>query len=440
MIKHKSSTKNFSGYHQFPWAKINKNDVKIQSNHEVFSAHQPHLMACLRRNLKKTMGYDLEETAQSNQVKQIQSIAAVLYFDVALDRYRIHFFIIHLKEKPVFAVTPDVAAEAGWKSPDEYVRLYQKGKMVVLPGILNLLKALQTGMIDEIGKNFTFYRKANYEIPWFQPMEGIQQLLPISFTYPPYIIRTNCFIIGDPGEKRFAIDPSSHDDGEYKKLLAALKESGFTAIFITHHHPDHHQGAAKLARDLAIPITISKDSYQRILKRKGKNYFKNLEINFAKEGDLLTRWLGKKVKVYEIPGHDEGQLALAPESLEWFLVGDLIQEKGAGAVVIGGEEGDMTKYYRSLERIIRLNPGVLLPSHGMLVTSTHRLKQTLKQLDLREKRVLALYKKGNTPRQISKIIYYNVEQKRLRFGLQNIKSHLKKLQQEGVIKNRNTGR
>ncbi|MCP5046356.1 MAG: MBL fold metallo-hydrolase, partial [bacterium] len=277
-----------------------------------------------------------------------------------------------------------------------------------------LLEALQTG------KDFTFCRAGNNEVPWFQPMAGIRQLLPISYTYPPHIIRTNCFIVGDPGEKRFAIDPSSHDEVEYKKLLTTLKKSGFTDIFITHHHPDHHQGAEKLARDLAIPITISKDSYQRIIKGKGKNYFKNLEINFAREGDIVTRWLGKQVSVYEVPGHDEGQLALAPGSLEWFLVGDLIQEKGTGAVVIGGEEGDMTKYYRSLERIIQLNPGVLLPSHGMLVTSTQRLKQTLKQLDLREKQVLALYKKGNTPRQISGIIYHNVDQKRLRFGLQNI--------------------
>ncbi len=277
------------------------------------------------------------------------------------------------------------------------------------------------------------------QVPYIQPVTGIEQLLPITFTLPPDIVlKTNCFVLGDEGDKKIIVDPSPKDDDEYKKLVNTLNGFGYTYtdIFITHHHGDHHQKAPKLAKDFSIPLVMSEDSFRRILKKRGESYFENVEIRFAREGDVLTRWNGKQVKVYEIPGHDEGQLGLAPESMEWFLVGDLVEGSvtgpgtKAGTVVIGVDEGDMKKYFRTLERIIQLAPKILLPSHGMVLESVVPLEKTLKHRKYREKQVLRLYKKGKTPQQMVEQIYKNVDKRLWPLALENINAHLKKLQGE----------
>ncbi len=288
-------------------------------------------------------------------------------------------------------------------------------------------------MLARVFKGITFSYDRENEIPYFQPLEGIQQLLPLSYYMIPPIFWTNCFLIGGPGETPCIVDPSPKDNEEYRKLVNTLKKFPYTygGIFITHHHPDHHHLAPQLARDFSLPVTMSETTYQWLLKRHGKNYLDAVEVKFAGEGDVLTQWQGKEVKVYEVPGHDNGQLGLAADTLEWFLVGDLIEDKST--VAIGTEEGDMADYFASLERIIRMDPKLLLPSHGMVMKTTARLKETLDHRKIREQQVLHLRQKGKTPGQMVKIIYRNVDKRLWPLALENIKSHLKKLEKEKTV-------
>jgi glyoxylase-like metal-dependent hydrolase (beta-lactamase superfamily II) len=287
--------------------------------------------------------------------------------------------------------------------------------------------------LARVFKGVTFIYDKENEIPYFLPLDGIRQLLPLSYYMIPPIFWTNCFIIGDPGENRYIIDPSPKDNEEYRKLVNTLKkfQDTYSGIFITHHHIDHHHLAPQLARDFSLPVTMSETTHRWLLKRHGKNYLDAVEIKFAKEGDVLTQWQGKEVKVYEVPGHDNGQLGLAPDTMEWFLVGDLIEDKST--VVIGTEEGDMARYFASLERIIRMDPKLLLPSHGMVMETTARLKETLEHRKIREQQVRHLRQKGKTPEQMVKIIYNNVDKRLWPLALENVKSHLQKLEKEKAI-------
>lgn len=281
-------------------------------------------------------------------------------------------------------------------------------------------------------------------IPCVQPVDGIDQLMVVSYMFPPKIVHiTNCFLIGDKAGK-LIIDPSPSNDDEYKRLVNTLKsfEYSYMGIFITHHHSDHMNNAQKLANEFGIPIIISEDSYRRLFKKINQSIVENINIRFAHEGEVLTSWNGQEVKVFEVPGHDEGQLALAPESMTWFLVGDLIQGPGSpgigpmrssSTVVISSEEGDMKKYFLTLERIICLNPKYLLPSHGMVLESVSALKKTLEHRKEREQQVLKLYKKGKTPEEIVAKIYKRINKALWPLALENIKSHLKKLEQEGML-------
>lgn len=422
MIKNPGSLKNFPGYHMFPWGKIKKKDKNPQS------------MAPLYQVVDEVLGFDLEAAVQSGQVKSIKPMGTAVTMEFNPLRFDTTFYCIESTAKPGFTIDTNAAVEWGWKTPGQYLQLYQKGQILALPSTINLLKIMQTDLFNEGKKAFEFSYDNNNEVPWFQPLAGVYQLIPISFTFPPdYVHRTNCFVIGDAGERVVLVDPSPRDRREYEKFVNTLKKFGFTYtdIFLTHHHGDHHQKAPGLAREFSLPITMSQDTHQRILEQKGEKYFTGIEIEFAREGDILTRWQGKDVKVYEIPGHDEGQLALAPGTMEWFLVGDLVQS--TGTVVISEKEGDMVRYYQSLERVIQLDPKVLLPSHGLPIGTTDQLADTLKHRKYREQQILHLYKKGKTPGEMVRIIYRGVDRRLWPLALENIKSHLKKLEKEHAL-------
>jgi endoribonuclease LACTB2 len=146
---------------------------------------------------------------------------------------------------------------------------------------------------------------------------------------------------------------------------------------------------------------------------------------------VLCRWLGRAVRAYAVPGHDEGQLALMPDGHAWCIVGDLIQ--GLGTVVIAKPEGHMGRYFESLRKIIALAPRAIYPSHGIAMGGVYRLQETLKHRELREKQVLGLFHEGRSIGEMLPLIYADVDPRLLPLAQMNIESHLDKLREEGVI-------
>jgi endoribonuclease LACTB2 len=161
-------------------------------------------------------------------------------------------------------------------------------------------------------------------------------------------------------------------------------------------------------------------------------FFEGLTINTYREGDVVCRWQGQPVRVYEVPGHDEGQLALMPDGRAWCIVSDLIQ--GIGTVVVAIPEGNMRRYFASLQRMIDLNPEVIYPSHGGALGTVHRLQETLKHRQLREQQVLTLHREGRSVAEMLPLIYKDLPDPRLLpLAQMNIESHLEKLREDGQI-------
>jgi glyoxylase-like metal-dependent hydrolase (beta-lactamase superfamily II) len=310
----------------------------------------------------------------------------------------------------------------------ELLHQYNVGDLLAVPPVIKVIEHLgrnpDVRIIEDL--NFTYDREMF--VPYIESIKSVRQMMPLSHTLPP-ATRTNAFLIGDNGPK-ILIDPSPKDEDEYQKLKNTINQFGLDKIFLTHHHPDHHEQSVRLANDFNIPIMMSLDTYQR-LTIKYPNYFNQVEIQIAKEGDVVTDWLGRAVTVYSVPGHDEGQLALAPQDMSWFIAGDLFQ--GVGTVVIGDDEGDMSKYFLTLERVISLAPKVLFPSHGIGLGGVNILEVTLEHRRLREKQVLQFYREGLSEYQILEKIYGKVDQVLWPFALKNIQKHLEKLKAEKVI-------
>ncbi len=293
--------------------------------------------------------------------------------------------------------------------------------------VLNAL--IEDPQATELGDLSERYDEDNM-VPSLEMIDGIT-LLPVrSVTLPP-ASRTNAILLGDESKAKLLIDPSPNSEEEYQRLLKTIKGPVPDAIFLTHHHPDHHQFSNQLARELKIPIILSKDTLQRLTEKHGQQYFEDIELQTVAENQQVTFWHGSAVRVYEIPGHDSGHLGLAPDSMTWFLVGDLIQ--GIGTVVIPSPEGDMGTYFNTLKKVISLNPEVIIPSHGIPMRTTHRLEETLKHRLKRESEILKLHQSGKSRQKILMELYSEIDPRLHSAAMQNIESHLTKLRKENIL-------
>jgi glyoxylase-like metal-dependent hydrolase (beta-lactamase superfamily II) len=257
------------------------------------------------------------------------------------------------------------------------------------------------------------------------------QILPVPSNTLPPARRTNAFLLGDEYSPKILIDPSPESPEVLEKLLRTLSHKAIDAVFLTHHHLDHHEHAPELAKRLNVPSWMSRHTNSSITLKQGSSYFSGIQIETKQEGDKLTEWKGEAVRVYSIPEHDSGHPALAPDSKRWFIVGDLIQNDGT--VVISAPEGNITDYFQTLEKIIGIDPSVIIPSHGIPMRSTFQLHTTLKHRREREKTIQELYINGKTEANILEILYQGVEQHLRPFAPENIKAHLAKLKQESLI-------
>ncbi|MGK5093006.1 MBL fold metallo-hydrolase [Deltaproteobacteria bacterium TL4] len=427
MIRRSVRLNAFPGYHAFPGGKVDANEPDTPLDLPFLKDHSPHIMRALCRELKEELNFDLEASIKNEQVVDFVDLGIAVTPEYNPNRFNTYFFRIELTEPIAFSIDPHETEFQEWELPQNLLQQYHQGQLLMVPPAIKIIEAFTQRIPNpHMEKLFKGYDPKQQMI-CAQFLYQVYQLPVLSRTLPP-AKATNAFIIGDPSEGAYLIDPSPYTEDEYNKLKKALASFNIAGIFITHHHPDHHEFSTRLARELNLPLWLSNDTHERIIEKWGKNYFNNIVVNHAQEGDVLTKWLGHEVLVHEIPGHDEGQLGLAPVSKEWFIVGDLIQ--GIGTVVIGQPEGNMKKYFESLARIIKMNPAVIIPSHGIPTRSTYRLEVTLEHRKMRERQVLNLHQKGYAKDQILAEIYKDVDPRLLPFALKNIEAHFEKLSLE----------
>jgi len=427
-IQRQCFLKSFPGYWAFPGGKVEPTEA-APLHHPLTASLMPKLWAAVVRETQEELALNLEEALQNNLVTAVDYLGLAITPEFNPYRFATHFFKFELSEKPTFVVDRGEALVAEWITCPELLARFESGEMLAVPPVVKVIKALALDIkLKHIGDLNIAYDPQS-EVPMIESIKGVRQYLPLSHTLPP-ANRTNCFLIGDFGAPQILIDPSPKDLSEKTKLIHALREQKVDKIMLTHHHPDHHEFAPELARHWGVPIVISTDSHQR-LTRIRSDYFAGIKVEEIAEGLELTQWLGHPVHVIAVPGHDEGQLALMPANRAWFLAGDLFQ--GVGTVVIGDDEGDMAKYFQTLEKVIALAPRVLFPSHGIGLGSTMILEKTLEHRRLRESQVLSMTQSGKSEDEILQTLYSEIQPELLKYARKNIQSHLKKLRSENRI-------
>lgn len=429
-IKRQDYLSVFPGYYATPGGKVDKTDSTEEIPGSLWPRGiNPQILHALIREVSEELNYDLLAAIESKEVIAIDNIGVAITPEFNPYRFKNYYFKITLTHQKKFDVDINEAEFGEWNTPAKLHEKYQEGRVLAVPPAITLLKTFSENPEHNTPIDMSLPYDPETEVPMIESIYGVRQFLPLSNTFPP-ANRTNSFIIGDggTGAPKLLIDPSPKDAAELKKFLKSVSKIGFDAVFLTHHHPDHYQYAREIALEYKVGIELSEDTYKRILIQSGESYFDGIPITFKKEGDIVTKSINQDILVFEVPGHDEGQLALAPRNMNWFLVGDLIQT--IGTVVIQAPEGDMKKYFHTLERIIALKPKNCIPSHGIIVGGTHKLEETLKHRTSREDQVLALSREGKTIPEMLQIIYSGLEEKLLPYATRTIEAHLKKLKEE----------
>lgn len=417
----------FPGYHAFPGGKVDAADAEGAPLPATWAPFETRIARALLRELREEVALDLESTdAGPLDVRHVGTALTPLPAPVRFDT---RFFVIELDHRPPLRADVNEISGYDWASPSHWLQRYEQGELLCAPPTIAVLRMLAADIRATAAAGLHFEAREQLPLMLIESMCGVRQILVRSHTLPP-ATHTNCFLLGDAQSHRVLVDPSPADDGEMERLISLVERFGIHEIFLTHHHPDHRERANTLARRFGVPMGMSLDTQTRITAEI-PGYFDGITVHHYRENDTLCRWLGRPVRIYAVPGHDEGQLALMPDGNAWCIVGDLIQ--GQGTVVIAKPEGHMGRYFESLRKIIALNPYAIYPSHGIAMGTSYRLQETLKHRELREKQVLALFHEGRTVRDMLPLIYPDVDSRLLPLAQMNIESHLDKLREEGVI-------
>lgn len=227
---------------------------------------------------------------------------------------------------------------------------------------------------------------------------------------------TNTWLL-DAGPVAVVIDPGPDDESHLDAIQRALKGAPVAVVLVTHSHPDHLPLAARLA-------ALHGASVRR---------FPELA-----DGDVV-RAGNVNITALHTPGHSADHLCFWIAGDGALFTGDLVLGRGSSMVTY--PEGDVAAYLRSLDRVIALRPHILFPGHWDPVTDAPRKldEYRLHRLD-REAQIRAEVARGRgTARELTERVYgKEVGEELLQAAEMTMRAHLKKLVDEGAVRERPT--
>ncbi|WP_304451826.1 MBL fold metallo-hydrolase [Nocardiopsis sp. YSL2] len=187
--------------------------------------------------------------------------------------------------------------------------------------------------------------------------------------------------------KRTVLVDTGFAGGE-KRLLARLARAGvdpasISLVVLTHCHPDHAGGAARLGRELGVPLAVHEaeahwagagnsvlydplNAFGRLLSRTLDTRFPAFVPDLVLTDGTALDHYGVPLDVLHTPGHTPGSVTLLHRESGDALVGDLL----AGSMVRRDRPGlpflaqDTAQLRRSVRRLLAGDPRRLHFGHG----------------------------------------------------------------------------
>jgi glyoxylase-like metal-dependent hydrolase (beta-lactamase superfamily II) len=205
---------------------------------------------------------------------------------------------------------------------------------------------------------------------------------------------TNSWILRSPGAPGCVVVDPGHEDPEHLDRLAGVGD--VELVLLTHHHPDHAEGAPSFAERVGAPVRALDPALCR-------------GAGLLEPGEVVAA-AGLELLVLHTPGHtaDSVSLRFEHEGRAHVLTGDTVLGRGTTVLT------DLGDYLRSLRTLVALPADTLgLPGHGPELADLAATAQ--EYADHREQRLNqvrgALRELGTeaSARQIVELVYADVD-------------------------------
>lgn len=353
-------------------------------------------------------------------------------------RFDNRFFLLHWPvDAPAQPAVHEGEIESGaWVDPREAWEAWRRGDVLAAPPILHILEVLsQEGPLRGLDRLRDPGETNLGPLRRVEMRPGVIMFPLLTHTIPP-AATTNTYLLGT--KETVLVDPGSTSDRENERLEAALAEARerlgrrVTAIWLTHHHPDHVGGVARLRASLGVPVLAHPLTAERLASR-GITVDGELRdgqrVLLDGEGDEPF-----SILVLHTPGHARGHLCFLEETQRSLLTGDMLA--GIGWIVVDPPEGDMDDYLGSLERLAALRPHTLFPGHGPVVKNAEaRLREYIAHRLWREERIAEAWTEGlRLPEEMLPRVYDDAPKEAWPLAWRQILAHLERLRRQGRLR------
>jgi glyoxylase-like metal-dependent hydrolase (beta-lactamase superfamily II) len=250
---------------------------------------------------------------------------------------------------------------------------------------------------------------------------------------PKTLEGTRTYVVGG-----YIIDPGP-DVPEYQSLIASVfahpndparfrrrRWRSAEGILLTHGHPDHASGAARLASLLDAPVYASPNLDRRFIPN-------DLWVRPIEDGYSFNA-LFESLTTIAAPGHSDDHIAFWLEQDRVLFAGDTVL--GRGTSLVAPPEGNMRLYMQTLERFQALNPRIICPGHGPIVDDpAAKLAEYVEHRRQRERQVVEALGHGPaTARELVERIYLDVDRRLHDLAEGSVMAQLQKLKEEGKVR------
>lgn len=386
----------FGGYWAFPGGVLDEND-RVESASSGLTSGEGESGArdrarCARRELFEETGVLLSERGTSDEIAAVRRAllsgetgpwreligrvgehpAGLRFFasmttpPFTLERYHTSFFHAELSagEKP--CILAGELDGGHFFRPDELLRAWSAGELLVAPPVLFLIGLLRGGSLEQgLARAGAECRRIDGgRLHSVRQTPGIF-VAPLATPTLPPATTTNCYLVGE-GEV-YVVDPATWEEGERARLFEIVDEwvaegRRIGGVLATHHHADHIGSLEQVAERYGAPVLAHRETLARLprLAIPSRELADGDRLDLGRAPDGSGDWT---LEVYHTPGHARGHLAFVESRYRSAIVGDLVST--LSTIVIDPPEGHLATYLSSLERLLDLRIGVLHPAHGL---------------------------------------------------------------------------
>jgi len=169
-----------------------------------------------------------------------------------------------------------------------------------------------------------------------------------SFTFNPSFYE-NTYVIYDDSSEGIIIDPGCFFKDECEELTAVIHSQKIKVVKLinTHCHIDHVLGNSFVKKKFDVPLFIHKLDFQVLISVKTyselygfKGYEEAQVDGYLDESETVT-FGDSQLKVFFVPGHSPGHVALYDENQKFTLSGDVLFDGSIGRTDLPGGNFDV---------------------------------------------------------------------------------------------------